>query len=322
MRVQIITEVERKLAEEEKKRAEKRAYEHLRKGIIKADGRPFNLPEWLFTTAQYVVFALTLFFILLDTITSYFNNQTQLPKASNSGIISFLFPYDIDPNDYRAVLKLPLHSYPLLSLCFLVLSIVLLALILIDLASFKPRLFVLATITTPSNDFFSQLGELSFSLRNYMSEIEATPVTSYKNLKQMEELIILEANYICVLDNLRRSITIRAILRLFSLVLALSLVAYFLTCSTGGHFIRNIAPDAGLLRHIYYTSVVFFTIGFGDITPYPSPLGYFFVVGCSVLLIIVTYFIFSNLLSGYFEFQANVKEAAHNFVVSYSKLKI
>jgi hypothetical protein len=114
-------------------------------------------------------------------------------------------------------------------------------------------------------------------------------------------------------------ITMQVLGRLVCMLLVLSLCAYALTHLMKGKFIKGVSLDAGFLRHIYYAVSTFFTIGFGDIIVYQNPISYCYVFLCAFLLVAVTYFIFSFVISSYFDFQTNVRQAVHNYIVSIAR---
>jgi hypothetical protein len=278
--------------------------------------RPF--PEFIFLTAYFIVIALTIGFMIGDFF-AIAPNEIVSQNPASGNFISNLFTDPITNEDKLAALTMPLYNEPILSIALLVIATGCLVLVVLDLATYQPRLFALASFSIPSGELFNELGVLSISLRQYLTEIASTPPTSYRSLKIMEENLIIEVNHFDLLDDLRYRITRRILLRFICIVLALSLCAYLLSSLTAGHFIHGLAPDPTFLKHIYYTSVLFFTIGFGDITPYHNVVGYLFVDLCAIILVIITYFIFSTILSGYYDFEDNIRRAAHNYIITLSR---
>src|SRR5712691_7998253 len=91
------------LTDREKERIEKKAFLQKRKAMIKADGRPWDLPEWIFTIAFYGTIGLVLLCLLGDVLTNFSSNQSakdtivflRMPLDANPILYSFLLIFSI-----------------------------------------------------------------------------------------------------------------------------------------------------------------------------------------------------------------------------------
>lgn len=204
-----------------------------------------------------------------------------------------------------------------------VVGLVLLVLILVDLATYRPELFALSS--SLSDDFFERLTPLRKELKGEVDKVRKAPTTDWAQARKAEEVLLLVAKELRLTDAMRRYITLRTIFRLGALVAALSLVAYGLTTATSGGLIFDTAQNApvggsGLPQHIYYTLVSFFTIGFGDLHPMYDAAGYLFLALTVATFAAVAYFMLTHLVASQSEFRANMRGAAERFVIQHSEL--
>jgi hypothetical protein len=273
------------------------------------------LRERTFTIVYWTVTGLIITFAVWDFHQAP-PNIDQTPKITTESTTPTSVTFNISA---VAAADLPLRDWKWLFAILLVISSLCLALVVIEMATYKPRLFALSDSTVSSSRLFNELRLIAPEVRHVLAEIESVPPRSYSNLKQMEENLLVEANNFCRLDNLRMAITIRLLRSFVCVILALGLIAYSLSHIMNGRFVTGLGADPGVLRHTYFTIVTFFTIGFGDIKPYPNPISYAFVGLCAILLVTTTYFIVGFMISSHFDFQTNLRLAAHTYIVSLAK---
>jgi hypothetical protein len=251
--------------------------------------RPWRLSERLFTVSRWLTLGLVVFFALWDSVRS----------GVGSG-------------------PMPLGNASFFAWLVLLAGLSGVAFVFLDLATYKPRLFALADFTGPSGLLFAELATYSKDLEHIITEIKNTPARSWAELKGHEENLIIEANNYYLLDKLRASITLRILFRLLVLILALSLCAYAATAIRHGNFVANMPQDAGMVRHMGFTVISFFNIGYGDSLP-TDGVGYTYLALSAFLLVATFYFVIADIVASYFEFQTNIKTAAHNFVASLAR---
>ena len=122
----------------------------------------------------------------------------------------------------------------------LIISIVLMVVGIIDLATYRPRLFTLSS--SDCRQFFRKLAEFSGDFDSYLREIRNTPAKTWRQIARFRDNLIKEAANVIIVDRLRARITLRVLVRVGSLVLALSLLCYMMSYAAGTMFLREHCP--------------------------------------------------------------------------------
>jgi len=201
-----------------------------------------------------------------------------------------------------------------LALACLLFGMCALGVVVWDMATFRPRLYVLAeqrparfieTLSASSNDLI---------LHGAVSEMAKDPPRQYSELVQCEEELLEAVSNFCSPTKLRNRLTAALIWKMLGVLFALNLIGYSLSHMSGGRFVGG-PVDAGIAEHLYFTFVTFLAIGFGDWLPY-GWVGYLFVGLAGILLLINTYFFITFILAGHSEFVTNMRRSVHVFVAS------
>lgn len=199
-------------------------------------------------------------------------------------------------------------------------ALTLTSLIMIDISSYKPRIF--AACSGRPELFFHELARLSPTLRNQVEEVKGAKPHTWKQVKELAHLLLAESHQFLLVDKLRLQITLRLMTRLVSLLLSLALIGYGLEAVTHSPLLaptNSVMADAGLTEYAYFAVITFFTIGFGDVHPSHHPAGYAYLAVIILCFITVFYFVLSEIVSSHGEFRVNIKTAAESFVVERSR---
>jgi hypothetical protein len=270
-----------------------------------AAGRPFGAPPWVFDRAAPVVLGLAVTVIAV----------VDAGRAVHGR---------------RDGTWLPLNAHPVLAAMFGAIGLAGLILVFLDLATYRPRLFTLASAGPPSRlaggasassgaeEFFSALAEHSDDLKRVVQELRVVPPGTWSEVTIQEENLLKEASNFFLLDHLRAAVTTLVVKRFVLILVALTLVAYGLA-GLDPHVVRNMPAHADILWYGYFTVSVFFTIGFGDLLP-GHPWGFAFVGLTLVTLVLTTYFVLSDIGMSYLQFETNVRHCARRFVMSLTSM--
>jgi len=202
----------------------------------------------------------------------------------------------------------------------LALSIILMIVAIIDLATYKPRLFTLSS--SDCRQFFRKLAEFSGDFDSYLHEIRNTPAKTWRQIARFRDNLIKEASNVIIVDRLRARIILRVLVRIGSLVLCLSMLCYMMSYATG-HDVLAGAPDSGgYIPHLYFTAVTFFTIGYGNIYPANDLIGYLFTFVCVLIIALVFYFFIAEALAAQFAFSGNLRDSAESYILRISALEV
>lgn len=198
-----------------------------------------------------------------------------------------------------------------------------LALTMLDIGTYRPRLFALCTGSAVA--FFAKMATFSESLRKELGLIMNAAPSGWSDVKELEEHLLDEAHQFVLVDELRIRITGRILLRMAALVASLALIGYGLSSVTRGGLIISAmhgmpVRGAGLPEHIYFTVATFFTIGFGDLYPAHDAIGYMFLTVTIGTFTAIVYFVLTDLVASQSEFRANIKNAAASYVLQSSGL--
>jgi Ion channel len=196
------------------------------------------------------------------------------------------------------------------------------AIAIVDLATYRPRLFVLSS--RDCRQFFRKLAEFSVDFESYLREIRNTPARTWRQIARFQDNLIKEAASVILVDRLRARITLRILIRLGALLFGLSLFCYSLSYSGGRDLIAGPGHSAsvGYVPHLYFTIVTFFTIGYGDIYPANDLVGYAFVFVSVVTIVLVTYFLIAEVLAAQFEFNTNLRKSAQSYILRISAMEL
>ncbi len=203
----------------------------------------------------------------------------------------------------------------------LLISIVLMVVAIIDIATYKPRLFTLSS--SDCRQFFRKLAEFSGDFDSYLREIRNTPAKTWRQIARFRDNLIKEAANVIIVDRLRSRITLRVLVRIGSLVLGLSLLCYMLSYTAGQDVLAGAAPaGGGYIAHLYFTAVTFFTIGYGNIYPANNLIGYSFTFLCVLVIALVFYFFIAEALAAQFAFTSNLRDSAESYILRISALEV
>lgn len=193
-----------------------------------------------------------------------------------------------------------------------------LVLLMIDIASYRPRLF--SVCIGPADEFFEELSHHSMSLRDWVQTIRASSVSTLSEAKDYERTLLAESHQFLLLDGLRTRVTRRVLQRLTSLVGGLAIFGYGLSAVTQGDVVHGLAAGAGLPEHSYFTLVGFLTVGFGDLYPTHRAAGYGFTALVLGTFALVAYFVLTELAASHGEFRSNIRTAAEAMVMEHAQL--
>lgn len=206
-----------------------------------------------------------------------------------------------------------------LSIVVLTIALVCLVLVLIDLASYRPRLF--AGCTKSVEAFFDDLAGFSQSLRKQLSAIAKAAPATWSEVKEFEEDLLAESHQFLLLDGIRFRITLHIVRRLFVLLASLALVGYGLSGVTHGEMLAgHLAAGIGLAEHTYVALATFFTLGFGSIHPAHDAVGYAYLTLILIVFVAVVYFVLTEVVASQSDFRTNIRCAAEAFVIQKSSL--
>ena len=225
--------------------------------------------------------------------------------------------------DYvRGRLHLTAVMYGQTGLAFLglLVSIVFMVVAIIDLATYRPRLFTLSS--SDCRQFFRKLAEFSGDFDSYLREIRNTPAKTWRQIARFRDNLIKEAANVIIVDRLRARITLRVLVRMGALVLGLSLLCYMISYAAGQDVLAGASARGGYIPHLYFTAVTFFTIGYGDIYPANNLIGYSFTFVCVLIIALVFYFFIAEALAAQFAFTSNLRESAESYILRISALEV
>jgi hypothetical protein len=206
-----------------------------------------------------------------------------------------------------------------LSIAVLAISLCCLVLILIDLASYRPRLF--AGCSKSVSAFFDDLARFSESLEKQIDAIASSMPTSWSEVRECEENLLAESHQFLLLDGIRFRVTLHVLSRLFVLLASLALVGYGLSGVTRGDMLEGpLADGIGLAEHTYVAVATFFTLGFGSIHPAHDAVGYAYLTLILAVFVAVVYFVLTEIVASQSDFRTNIRCAAETFVVQNSAL--
>ena len=161
--------------------------------------RPYRIPEFVFR----IVYALVIIFTITLSI------------------------WDVRPD---------LRNHITLCECLLGLSCFVIVLIVVEMSTYQPRLFVLAEAT--SMQLFEELGKLSGEIASHCEQVRNRPPTSHSGLVESQEQLIRLAHAYCVIDKLRYKITRMVLFHFACMVFTLSMCGFFLSIITHDQFLR------------------------------------------------------------------------------------
>jgi hypothetical protein len=200
-------------------------------------------------------------------------------------------------------------------------GVTLLTLLLIDVATYKPRLFA-GCATASAEQFFTELSWLSDDLDEKLGTLKGASITTWQEHGEEVEGLLEVSNGFLLLDRLRRMITLRMLLRLTAIIGCLALIGYGLS-GLLRHDVIHIAGYAkglGLPEHLYFTVTSFFTVGFGDVIPTKDFSGYAYFAAIVSTFALVVYFVLTDVVASHGEFRVNIRAAATTLVVKESAL--
>lgn len=194
--------------------------------------------------------------------------------------------------------------------------------VLTDIGSYKPRVF--AQCAGPPEDFFTKLATLAPTLKNQVKAIEVPErkTDTWKAAKELEQGLLAECHQFLLLDDLRARITVRTLHRLAALIGSLALIGYGFSTIANGEVLAQVhaTHGIGLPEQVYFALVTFFTVGFGDLYPVHSAVGYTYVTIIVSSFAAVVYFILTDIVASHGEFRFNIRAAAETFVLEHSSL--
>jgi hypothetical protein len=206
------------------------------------------------------------------------------------------------------------------------LGLVLLVTTMVDIASYRPRLF--AQCLGPADEFFESLAELSPDLDDHVDRIAHEQPETWQRAKKLEQGLLVESTRFIVPDGVRSRIIRRVFQRLVGLIASLALLGYGLSAATGGGLLRacpNVKQcGAGqsamtLPEHLFFSVVSFFN-GFSDLQLVHDVAGYAYLVVIVISVVAVVYFFLTDVVASQGEFRANMRAAAESYVLQNSKL--
>lgn len=257
--------------------------------IIERTGRPsrtLTIREGLFSVALSVIWLLLLSILLLE--------------ASGPGRESVVFE--------SSVASGALFGIGLLAM----------ALVLVDLASYKPRIFVLAE-RSPA-ELFDELAQYSGDFDPILRELADSPPERWDEVRGQQMSLMSAAHQFLRLDGLRARIALRVVNRLACLVGSLALVAYALSALSEGQVVARATASAGLADHLYFVVAGFFTIGYGDLHPYHGIYGYGMFMLSVLTEVAILYFALSEVIASQTQFKADLRSAAESYIIVHSAL--
>jgi hypothetical protein len=206
-------------------------------------------------------------------------------------------------------------------------GIALLFLVMIDLGSYRPRLF--AQCLGPPKIFFHSLAKLSPEMEDQVCNIENDEPDSWRDVKDWEQILIAESTEFVLPDGIRTRIILRMLHRLAAIVASLALVGFGLSSATDGsllavcgHAVHDscVGSPSSMPEHIYFSVDAFFT-GFSDIRLVHNGAGYAYLTLIVISFTAVVYFFLTEVVASQSEFRANMRSAAESFVLQESTLR-
>jgi Ion channel len=214
------------------------------------------------------------------------------------------------------------HGLAWLGVVILAVGLLSVAALLIDVASYRPRLF--ARCAESAEGFFHELAELEPQLTDSIGSIRARPpsITSLKEHREKTEQLVTRSQRYLVLDGIRFRITRRMMGRLAGIIVGLAMVSYGLDVLFPGQVLHTTTEPVtvGFQDHIYFALTTFFTIGFGDLRPAHTLVGHLMLILIIVCFAAVVYFVLTDIVASHGEFRTNVRTAAATFVFENSTL--
>ncbi|MDA0169577.1 ion channel [Solirubrobacter taibaiensis] len=201
---------------------------------------------------------------------------------------------------------------PLGSWFALIVFAVLLAILIVELLTYRPRVYVSCSVT-PSV-FFTELAKLAPSLAESVERIRKSPSANLKDMKECEQDLVLECHGYLLLEALRIRILGGLAYRMLTIFAAVALVGYALSGSTNDVIEGHGTTTGDLVSHLYFSVTTFFTIGFGDIGTHHSAAGYAYLTVIVLTVLAVAYFVIAELVSSHGAFRADLRAAAATFV--------
>ena len=212
-----------------------------------------------------------------------------------------------------------LRSHGELEVVVLTTAAVGLILLFVDILTYRPQLFALAAPGREPHALFSELSKMSEELERIYQEVTDSKPATWHEVSRHETNLLREASHYYLLDRLRMLVTLAVVSRIVLIVLALALLAHGLDGVTDGRVFTGLDDAPGFLQMVYSTVGLVFTFGFGEFAPI-DPWGYFFACVCVLVLVLVSYFVIAEIVSSYSEFETNVRDKAHRYVMSIASI--
>lgn len=232
-----------------------------------------------------------------------------------------LFVVDTVRHDQHHAITGFLFEHSTLATILFAISVVVLVLLLIDVGTYKPRLFA-GCANESAEQFFRELSLLSSDLVDQLETLSGAQITTWREHGKQVEDLLAESNDFLLLDQLRWRVTARMLVRLAALVGSLALAGYGLSGLLGKDLILapGYAAGLGFPEHLYFTVTSFFTIGFGDVTPRKDLAGYAYLAAIITTFALVVYFVLTDVVASHGEFRVNIRAAAMTLVTKQSAL--
>jgi hypothetical protein len=218
------------------------------------------------------------------------------------------------------------HDCPAAGIGIVILAMALLATIMFEVATYRPRIF--AECLGPPEEFFRSLAELSPELEDIVQRIAHEQPGSWQRVKYLEQGLVAESLGFVTPDGIRAKVNLRIFGRLIGLLASLALLGYGLSAATQGDLLRNCSGTihcgaaqsaVTLPEHVYFSLVAFFN-GFSDLQLVHNFVGYTYLAVVAVSFVAVAYFFLTDVIASQAEFRANIRTAAESFVLQQSRL--
>lgn len=193
-------------------------------------------------------------------------------------------------------------------------ALTVLFIVFMDLWTYKPLIYTVAG--GMAYRLSENLELLSKDFKLIINEFEQTPSSTLAELAAMEDNLKAALDEFLLIDVLRRLVVFRVVSRLFAMLVSLTLLGYAMTYSVGAPFVSSDGKThtATFTQHLYYTLVMFFTIGFGDLSPKHAWTGYLYTCITVFVLAAISYFVLTDLVSSQSEFRSDIRAMARNIV--------
>jgi hypothetical protein len=199
-----------------------------------------------------------------------------------------------------------------------VISIAALILSILELATYRPRLYVVCE--AGSMEIFKKLRDLDFSCHQALEEVANTPPRKWSQVVRHEELVLKAVREFLLIERLRGEVIMRVARKIALIILELGLVAYSLNLASNRHLVDHFSANAGFREHLFFSSATFFTLDVSPAEIANSWLGMCYLAVDGAVLVAISYFIIAALMSAFGEFETNMERAARNYVLRNSKL--